>query len=176
MEEGGVEGAVAGEDDFVSQGALASHDEGVVVGVDVGGVAVLGVGFGGGDGVVVAIAAEVDFDPLVAVVEDGLLFDAWGGARHVDAGVDVELFGGEGDALGVVAGGGGDDAVVGLFWGEGGHDVAGAAPFVGFYGGEVFTFDPNLWAGLIAWESEAFEWGGLAEAVDALASEEDFLS
>lgn len=104
------------------------------------------------------------------------MFNAWGGARHVDAGVDVELFGGESDALSVVACGSGDDTALGLFWGEGGHEVAGAAPFVGFYGGEVFAFDPYFWAWLIAWECESFEWGGLPEAVDALACEEDFLS
>ena len=52
----------------------------------------------------------MDLHELPAVVEDGGLFHPRGGARHVDAGADAERAGGERHALGVVAGGGGDDA------------------------------------------------------------------
>lgn len=75
LEVGDVEGALAGEHDFVGEGALSGHDVEVIVGMDIKCAGILVIALSGNHGVIVTIATEDDFDLWAAVFGDGLLFD-----------------------------------------------------------------------------------------------------
>ena len=116
----------------------------------------------------------MDLDELAAVMEDGGLFHLRGGAWHVDAGTDAEGAGGEGDALGVIARGGGDDAAFVNVRRKQGHAIAGSAPLIGFHCGEILAFHPDF--GSRTLQIESFQRGGRAETIDAFPGKQDFLA
>ena len=94
-------------DDLQADGALAGDDARVVEGGDEGAALGLGDALGLGLGGVEIVPEEQDPPAQVA---HGVDLDARGDGGHDDGGVDAQQRGGAGDALGVVAGGGGDDA------------------------------------------------------------------
>lgn len=128
---------------FEGGGGLAGDDAVVVVGMneygagffhDLAGGAFTGfeVGF-----------AEGNFG---VVSGDGVFFDLGCVGRHDDSRRDSAKGGGEGEGLGVVAGGVGDDAAGGFVVGEGEDGVAGAAEFEGADALEVLAFEVEFGA------------------------------
>lgn len=73
-----------------------------------------------------------------------MVLDGGGTGWHYDGGRDAEVFGGEGDALGVVAGGTGDDAFPAEGGGDVCHFVVGAPDFEGEDGLEVFALEEDF--------------------------------
>ncbi len=131
-----------------------------------------------------AVAAAARFGVgfvVVGAVEDDLCAEAPGGGdfderrrqRHDDDGVDAALGGVVGDALGVVSGGGGDDAARGLLGGEQGDAVERAALLEGAGHLQVFELEVDVLAGEFG-EHERVRAGGLVDrAAEALARGED---
>ena len=114
--------------DFQTDGALAGDDVLVVKGVDEGVALLLFQLQGLVVGVVIHAGDEAD---LRAVALGGLHLGDGGGVRQADQGGNAALAGSQRHALGVVAGGAGDDALSLFLIGEHGDFVAGAAKLKG---------------------------------------------
>lgn len=93
---------------------------------------------------------------LSSVTSNGLFFDLGSVLGHDDVGGDATPAGGEGQCLGVVAGGMSDDASTSEFVGERKDGIGGAANFEGTDFLEVVTFEEDL-------ASHAFVEGGAAK-------------
>ena len=115
-------------DDLHGDGALAGGHTGVVEGRDVGQAALFGQLDGAGLGVVKDVAVQ---DDLGAVALGAVDLDERRGGGHDHDRAGARVGGRVGDALGVVAGAGGDDAAVKLFLGKLRDLVVGAAQLVG---------------------------------------------
>ncbi len=96
---------------FEADGALAADDLGVVEGMDEGAALFDAAAHGFFAGLVVAGAVEDDFGAIAARGGD---LDLRRGQRHDDLGANAARGGVEGDALGMIAGAGGDDAALAL--------------------------------------------------------------
>ena len=90
LQKGCVKRAMAGEDDFVCQRALACHDVQIVIGMDINRPAGAFIVAGCGDGLIVTITGQDNFYPATTVVAHRLLFDSRCRSRHKDPGVDAE--------------------------------------------------------------------------------------
>ena len=174
LEKGSIKRPVARQDDLIGQRALACHHQEIVVGMDVNRAGERLIFARGLQRIVITIARKKDFHQLPAMLDYCGLFHLGCGAWHVDACADAEGIGGERHALGMVSGGGGDHAAFRFAGCEGGHAVAGTAPFVGFHGGEILAFHPDFRAR--AGQFEFFERSGLAETIDTLPCQQDFLA
>ena len=101
---------------FEADGALAADDLGVVEGMDEGAALFDAAAHGLFAGFVVAGAVEDDFGSVGAGGGD---LDLRRGEGHDDLGADAALRGVKGDALGMIAGAGGDDSALALGFAEG---------------------------------------------------------
>ena len=105
--------------------------------MDIGKALLLGQLSGQGGGLVKDLPVEDDLGPVVLGVVN--LHQGSGGGHH-DGGGHTGGLGGIGQALGVVACGGGDEAPLLLLLGEGADFIVGAANFVGAGHLHIFRF------------------------------------
>ena len=129
---------------------------------------------GRADGFVIAVAGQKDLHGIAAMQVDGVLLYPRRGTRHVDAGGNAEHPRGERHALGVISGGGRDNAARGFPWSKHCHAIAGSPPLVGFDGRKILALDPDFRSGPAARKNEPFHGRRLAEPVNPLAGKQDF--
>ena len=103
-----------------ADGALAGHDAVIVEGMDEGEALLVPQAHGLSVGIVVHAGDE---DHVRAIAAGGLDLGKGRALRDAYRGLDAHIAGGEGHALGVVAGGAGDDAALLLLVGKGGDLV-----------------------------------------------------
>ncbi len=153
-------------EEFEADGSLPGHDEWVVEWMDEGHA--FGFATAGGflAGLVVVGAVQ---DDLRAEAAGGLHFDERRGERHHDDGADAALGGVMRDALGVIAGAGGDDAASGLLGGERGDVVECAALLEAAGHLQVFELEEDALAGLAGEGLRARAGRVVDGAVEALA-------
>ena len=124
-----------------ADGALAGNDVGVVEGMGEGVAVELGQAVGLPGSVVIHAG---DQDHFRAVALGGLHLADGGAGGHADDGLDAQLGGGQGDALGVVAGGAGDDTALGLIGGQRTDLVVSAADLEGTGQLQVLSLDVQI--------------------------------
>ena len=97
--------------------------------------------------VVVDLTGDDDVDHVAAEGCDAVALLPRSVARQVDPGPDAEALAGEGDPLGVVARGGGDDSLRALLLAEVGDEGEGASQLVGPHRLQVLALEPDVGAG-----------------------------
>ena len=128
---------------------------------------------GGCGRLVIAVSMKHDLHVPAAVAAYFRLLHFRRGAGHENGGVAVQDAGRQGHALGMVAGGGGHNALVPRLLAQCGHAIERSAPFIGPDGAQVLPF--GVYRGLDARQIQSLKRSRFANRVNALAGLQYFL-